>query len=75
MTRRGDEFHAEAFDIINSIVECVEFQFASVAGAGIDLANGNRAAEQSASLRFDLGAEFRKAPDLPMTEPQLSRGA
>ena len=48
MARRGDEAQAEAFEIVERVAERVDFQFAAVAGAGIDLADRQRAAEPGA---------------------------
>ena len=39
MARRGDKAQAEALEIIKRIAERVNFQFAAVAGAGIDMAD------------------------------------
>jgi hypothetical protein len=39
MARRGHEPDAEALEVVIGIVQGVDLQFASVAGAGIDLAN------------------------------------
>ncbi len=48
VARRGRELDAEALDVIDRVVERVDLQLAAVAGAGIDLADGDRAAEQPA---------------------------
>ena len=45
MARRGDEAQAEAFQVVERVVECVDLQFAAVAGAGVDLADRQAAAE------------------------------
>ena len=45
MARRGDEAQAEAFEIVEGVVERVDFQLAAVAGAGIDFADREAAAE------------------------------
>jgi len=62
MTWRGDEAQAETLQVVERIVQCMDFQFATVAGAGIDLANGQTAAETAlrgaVKLRTKLG-EFR----------------
>ena len=62
MTWRGDEAQAEALQVVERIVQCMDFQFTAVAGAGIDLADGQTAAEtalrRAVKLRTKLG-EFR----------------
>jgi hypothetical protein len=45
MARAGDELDAAAFEVVVGIVEGVDFQLAGIAGAGIDFADGQRAAE------------------------------
>ena len=45
MARRGHEVNAEAFDIVDGIIERRDFHFAPVAGTGIHLADGERAAQ------------------------------
>ena len=57
MARRGDEAQPEAFEIVEGIVERVDFQFAAVAGAGVDLADRQRAAEPLAGGDVDLRRE------------------
>ena len=44
---------AEAFEIVERIVERVDFQLAAVAGTGIDLADRQRAAELGARGAFE----------------------
>ena len=39
MARRGDEMHAEAFDIVVRIIQRADLQLAAVARAGIHLTN------------------------------------
>ena len=55
---RRDETHAEALDIVDGIVERMDLQFAAIAGAGIDFANGKRAAEQPARPRLQRLADL-----------------
>src|SRR5581483_11822612 len=50
---RGDEAQAEALEIVEGIVERVDFQLAAVAGARIDRADGEAAAEPSACRAVD----------------------
>src|SRR5437868_14271951 len=45
MARRGDEAETEAFDVVVGIVERMDFEFASVARSGIDLAYGEASPE------------------------------
>ena len=45
MARRGDEAQAEALEIVEGVVERVDLELAAIAGAGIDLADGEAAAE------------------------------
>jgi hypothetical protein len=44
MAGRGDEAQAEALEIVEGIVQRVDLELASIAGCGIDLANGEAAA-------------------------------
>ena len=39
MPRRGDEAQAEALQVVERVVERVDFQLAAVAGAGVHLAD------------------------------------
>ena len=48
VTRRGDEAQAEALEIVEGVVERVDFKLAAVAGAGVDLADREAAAEPAA---------------------------
>jgi hypothetical protein len=50
VARAGDELDAVAFEVVVGIVERVDLQLAAVAGAGIDLADGQRAAEDAQDL-------------------------
>jgi hypothetical protein len=45
VTRRGDEPEAEAFQVVEGVVESVDLQLAKVAGPGVHLADRQRAAE------------------------------
>ena len=59
MARRGGELDAEALDVIDGVVERMDFQLAAVAGAGIDLADGDRAAEQPARALLQRACRAR----------------
>jgi hypothetical protein len=39
MARRGDKAQAEALEIVEGVVERMDFELAAVAGAGVDLAD------------------------------------
>ena len=58
VARRGDEAQAEAFEIVERIIQRVDFQFAAVAGAGIDLADRERTAEPGARGTIDALRQF-----------------
>ena len=47
MARRGDKPQAEPLDVVVGVVERVNFQLASVAGSGVDLADRKAPAEPS----------------------------
>src|SRR5262249_43145292 len=57
---RGDEAQAEALDVIERVVECVDFEFAAIAGAGVDLTDRKTAAEPASSSALDAHSEFGK---------------
>lgn len=48
-----DEFDAEALDVVVRIAECVQFELAAVARAGVDRADAQRAAEDVENLLPD----------------------
>ena len=58
MARRGDEAQAEALEIVEGIVERMDFQLAAVAGAGIDLADREAAAEPAPRGAIDAAGEL-----------------
>src|SRR3974390_217272 len=58
MPRRGDETHAEALEIVERVVQRVDFQFAAIARAGVDLTNGERTPEPRASGAVHVRGEF-----------------
>ena len=61
MARRGDEAQAEALEVVERVVERVDFEFAAIAGAGIDLADRERAAELARARAVDALAQARRA--------------
>ncbi len=66
MARRGDEAQAEPLEIVESVAERVNFEFAAVARAGVDRADRQRAAEPLAgALAQCLGrlAQRKRRPD------------
>jgi hypothetical protein len=54
MPRRGDETQAETLQIVKRILQGVDFQFAAVARAGIDLADRQAAAKPAPRRLIDL---------------------
>ena len=60
MTGRRDEAQAEALKIVEGVVECVDFKLAAVAGAGIDLADCQAAAEPAPRRALDARRQFGK---------------
>lgn len=58
MTRRGDEADAEPLQVIKGIVDRMDFKFAAVARAGIDLADGEAAAEPAQRCGIDGCGQF-----------------
>ena len=58
MTRRCDDPQPETFEIIEGIVERMNFKLATVAGAGIDLADRQAAAEQASRGAVHLLGQF-----------------
>jgi hypothetical protein len=47
VARAGDELDAQALDVVVGVVERVDLQLAAVAGAGVDLADRQRLAEDA----------------------------
>ena len=62
VARRGDEAQAEALEVVEGVVERVDLQLAAVAGAGIDLADRQAAAEPAARGAVDALPRARRAP-------------
>ena len=58
MARRGDEAQAEALDVVIGVVERVDFELASVARAGVDLADRETSPEPPPRGAADGGCEF-----------------
>ena len=58
VARGRDEMQAEAFEIVERVVERMDFQFAAVARAGVDLANGQAAAKPAARRMADASGEL-----------------
>ena len=59
MARRGDEAQAEALQVVERIVQRMDFQLAAVAGAGIDLADRQAAAEPALRRAVKLARRVR----------------
>jgi len=53
VARAGDELDAEPFDVVVGVVQRVDFEFAAIARAGIDLADGQRLAENGKEFVLD----------------------
>jgi hypothetical protein len=60
MARRGDEAEAEALEIVERVVERMDLQLAAIAGAGIDLADRQAAAEPAACGRIETSRQRRQ---------------
>jgi hypothetical protein len=73
MARRGRELHAEPLNVVDRIVERVDFELAAVARAGIDLPNGDRAAEQAPSARGERAAELLEPAFVGVGTPDRHR--
>ena len=58
MAGRGDEADAEALDVVESIVEGVDLQFAAVARPCIDFPDGEAAAEPAPRRPVHTAREF-----------------
>ena len=69
MARRGDEAQAEALDVVIGVVERVDFELASIAGSGVDLADREAAAEPPPRGVADGGGEFGSPRHRPATAP------
>ena len=60
MTGRGDEVQAEALKIVEGVVERMDLELAAVAGAGIDLADRQAAAEPPPRRMIDARRQLRQ---------------
>jgi hypothetical protein len=60
VTRRGDEAQPEALEIVEGVVERVNFKLAAVAGAGVDFADGEAAAKSAPRGAIKTCREFGK---------------
>jgi len=58
MARRGDEAQAKSFDVVIGVVERMDLELASIAGAGVDLADRQAAAEPPLRRAAERGCEF-----------------
>jgi hypothetical protein len=61
VARAGDELDAQAFDVVVGVVQGVDFQLAAVARTGIDLANGQRLAENGEQFVLNRSPSTRRA--------------
>ena len=75
MARRGDEAQAEALQVVERVVECVDFQFAAVAGAGVDLADRQAAAEPALRRAVEVGARVASGAGSVTGERRPWRGS
>src|SRR5665213_615638 len=61
VARRCDEAQTEAFEIVESITQRVQFELAAVAGASVDVANRKRAAEPGAGGAVNTSRQLGEA--------------
>ena len=54
MARTGNEFDAQALDVVIGIVQRVDLQLADVAGARIDMADSQRTSDMAQDLLLQL---------------------
>ena len=54
MARAGDELDAQPLDVVVRVVERVDFQLAAIAGAGIDLPDGQGLAQNAQQIQMDV---------------------
>jgi len=68
MTWARDKFDTSPFQVVVGVVKGVDFEFASVAGAGINMAYAKGPAQCGQDARFDLTAQapliFGRRPGL-----------
>src|SRR5881628_785770 len=72
VTRRGDEVNAEPFEVVVRPGEPGDLELAAVAGAGVDLADRERATEERRDLR---GETLADALDLAAASDRLGDDA
>ena len=60
MARRSDKAQPEALEIVERVLQRVDFQLAAVARAGVDLADRERAAEPAFGGAVDAAGKLRK---------------
>ena len=53
MARAGDELDAQPFEVVDGVVDGVDFQFAAIARTGVDLADGECLAQDVEDLALD----------------------
>ena len=58
VSRRGDKLEAKALKIVESIVQGVDFEFATVAGASVDLTNRKASSKPTLCRSVQLSREF-----------------
>ncbi len=63
MARARDEFDAEAFEVVDGLLERLNFELAAVARARIDLTDAERATEQCADLGVQMLGDAQRVVD------------
>ena len=58
MTRRGDEAQSEALEVVEGVVERMNFKLAAVAGSGVDFADGEAASKPAPRGAINACGEF-----------------
>ena len=58
MARRGDEFQPEPLEIVEGVVQRVDFQLAAIARSGINLADGEAAAEPALRGTIEIAGKL-----------------
>ena len=58
MARRGHELEPKTLEIVNGIVQRMDLELAAIARTGIDLADGQAAAEPAARRAIDASGEL-----------------
>jgi hypothetical protein len=58
MARRGDEADAETLEVVERVAQRMDLELAAVAGAGVDLADRERAAEPPAGGAVHFGGDL-----------------